>query len=270
MSALTIVRRLAARGPRGGVGGFGVVPWGGAAALRSPTLAVYSSARTCASGSSAAFESSRPLKYPSIEQAKALPRKMCELDNSTLILLAEEGDHDACFERLCREIMSVENLAWSEANAIANEIRNQNRKKVLLASGPNMAGVIVALTTGLGSIPLVFHKGSVAWFNDKFVLSEPPPAEEIVTMLEVGSWSWSWMEPVLGTASFTLLALQFGRAQLINMNIKPYTNYIREWRARRLVKIYPKYNANIVGDFARTSSLTPMVLRNFSRSSTAD
>ena len=32
--------------------------------------------------------------------------------------------------------------------------------------------------------------------------------------LEVGSWSWNWMEPPLGQLSFFLLCLQYSRAQV--------------------------------------------------------
>ena len=31
---------------------------------------------------------------------------------------------------------------------------------------------------------------------------------------EVGTWTWTWMEPMIGTASFALLCAQFARAQV--------------------------------------------------------
>ena len=33
----------------------------------------------------------------------------------------------------------------------------------------------------------------------------------------VGEWTWGWMEPMLGTLSFILLAFQFSRSQMRRM-----------------------------------------------------
>lgn len=62
------------------------------------------------------------------------------------------------------------------------------------------------------------------------------------------------MEPPLGTISFVLLCLQFGRAQLSNMQKNPYTEWMRKKRAVRLRGLYPQYNRFIVEDFAMTDS----------------
>ena len=35
---------------------------------------------------------------------------------------------------------------------------------------------------------------------------------EIDTVWKVGTWTWQWMEPIIGTWSFVLLALQLIRA----------------------------------------------------------
>jgi hypothetical protein len=63
------------------------------------------------------------------------------------------------------------------------------------------------------------------------------------------------MEPPLGTISFVLLALQFARAQLENMGIKPYTSFVKEWRGKRLATKYPKYNAKVIINFSKSSAL---------------
>lgn len=83
---------------------------------------------------------------------------------------------------------------------------------------------------------------------------EVPGPEDLETPLEVGAWAWNWMEPPLGTISFVLLCLQFGRAQLSNMQKNPYTEWMRKKRARRLRELYPQYNRFIVEDFAMTDS----------------
>jgi hypothetical protein len=68
-------------------------------------------------------------------------------------------------------------------------------------------------------------------------------------------WTWGWMEPPLGTISFVLLALQFARAQLLNMGVTPYTSFIRKWRGKRLAANFPQYNANVIINFSKSSAL---------------
>ena len=76
------------------------------------------------------------------------------------------------------------------------------------------------------SFPLVFHEATMTWFNHHFVTAELPPPEDMETWLEVGSASWGWMEPVLGQISFFLLCMQFARAQIQNLGIRPYYNWV--------------------------------------------
>jgi hypothetical protein len=59
------------------------------------------------------------------------------------------------------------------------------------------------------------------------------------------------MEPPLGTISFVLLALQFGRSQLSNLKAQPYTEWMKARRSDRLHDAFPQYNHCIVKDFAR-------------------
>ncbi|CAN0431321.1 unnamed protein product, partial [Ectocarpus fasciculatus] len=77
-----------------------------------------------------------------------------------------------------------------------------------------------------------------------------PEDADLETVLEVGSWSWNWMEPPLGQISFFLLCMQFVRAQMQNINYKPYGAWLRDRRARKLVERYPQYDRLILEDFA--------------------
>ncbi len=56
-----------------------------------------------------------------------------------------------------------------------------------MAALPFYTGVFVSVTAGYVSIPLVFHRGIVEWFNEKYVTAEMPPVEDLETWLEVGS-----------------------------------------------------------------------------------
>jgi len=67
--------------------------------------------------------------------------------------------------------------------------------------------------------------------------------------------TWSWMEPALGTASFTLLAMQLMRAQMLNMGYKPYTAMMQSIRGNRLADIYSQYDKDLILAFSITSSL---------------
>jgi len=84
-----------------------------------------------------------------------------------------------------------------------------------------------------------------------FVTTEVPGQEDLETWLEVGSWAWNWMEPPLGQLSFFLLAMQFARAQLDNLGVKPYTGYMKQRRADRLCSQFPQYSKGLVEDFSK-------------------
>merc|ERR1711988_804510 len=97
---------------------------------------------------------------------------------------------------------------------------------------------------------MVFDLGTALWFNEYFVTADVAEPEDLETPLEVGIWTWNWMEPPLGQISFFLLCLQWAREQLVNIKIQPYTDTMMSFRASGLASSYPKYDAGIVKDFA--------------------
>lgn len=56
---------------------------------------------------------------------------------------------------------------------------------------------------------------------------------------------------IIGTISFALLCLQFGRSQLHNLGSTPYTEWMRDRRARRVIAQYPTYDPIILEHFAK-------------------
>lgn len=116
--------------------------------------------------------------------------------------------------------MSVDSVEYDEAEAIVEEIGKHNRAVMKLEYFPYQAGITFALGGGILSFPLVFHQETAMWFNEKFVTAEVPEMKDLETIFEVGSWSWGWMEPILGQASFALLILQFARSQAVKLGIK--------------------------------------------------
>ena len=105
------------------------------------------------------------------------------------------------------------------------------------------------------SLPLVFHYPSAALFNDNFVTAAPPEVGEADTWLEVGSWSWNWMEPPLGTISFFLLCVQFAREQRMSIGGKAMTERMQDYQAEKLTAAFPQYDETIVRQFAASIAL---------------
>jgi hypothetical protein len=193
-------------------------------------------------------------KVPQLEEARSQPRRFREVSNETLFTMAVAGDFNARKERLIREIMRVDNLDWASAKIkIDTDINTINDQFAWLVTLPYKIGVIGGLGAAISSIPLVFHRPTAAWFNETFVHEDLPDdgLESLDTVWKVGNWTWGWMEPYLGTASFVLLGLQFARIHMQRLHLKPYTERVLSWRANRLARKFPQYESRIVSDFSK-------------------
>eukprot|EP00976_Prorocentrum_cordatum_P086610 1186572-Prorocentrum_minimum.AAC.2 len=137
----------------------------------------------------------------------------------------------------------------------SQEMREANKQNRGVLTLPYSVGITAAVTAAFSSIFLVFDLDTALIFNEKFVTTEVADPEDLETFLEVGAWTWNWMEPPLGQISFFLLCLQFSRAQLQNLGIKPYTAWLLKKRAARLVAMYPQYDSEIVTHFSETDSI---------------
>jgi hypothetical protein len=193
-------------------------------------------------------------RRPTKADAKIMPRAYSEMTNESLLILSAKGDHDAARERLTREIMHVDDVTWEDALPKLNEFEKTNKELMSVGTLPFKAGLASSLVAGFASFPLCFDLATTKWFNAHFVTADIAEDKDLETWLEIGSWSWQWMEPPLGQLSFLLLCLAFARNQLINLGWKPYTDKLREFRVTRLQKKFPKYDAMIVQSFAETDS----------------
>jgi len=191
----------------------------------------------------------------SLEETKKMPKLYNELPNDVIITMSVLGDQEAREERLIREIMSVENLSWKDAQNILFQMMKSNRHGLFIATLPYKVGIFASVTAGLISFPMIFHLDTVMSFNELYVTTDVPEAKDLETPLEVGGWAWNWMEPPLGQISFFLLCMQYARAQLENLGAKPYTAWYKAKRAERLCKEYPKYNQLIVTLFSEGDPL---------------
>eukprot|EP00548_Thalassiothrix_antarctica_P002156 CAMPEP_0194133242 /NCGR_PEP_ID=MMETSP0152-20130528/3496_1 /TAXON_ID=1049557 /ORGANISM="Thalassiothrix antarctica, Strain L6-D1" /LENGTH=290 /DNA_ID=CAMNT_0038828521 /DNA_START=93 /DNA_END=965 /DNA_ORIENTATION=+ len=187
---------------------------------------------------------------PTLEYVtKQMPRKFSNMRNELIIKLAAEGIFGAVVEQVVRNIMVVDRIEYEEAKVVFEEIRKKNHELQWYHILPYHVGLAGTATISLGSIPLIFWCDTVKYFNDKYVTMEVPQPSELDTWLEVGSWSWSWMEPVIGELSFLLLCMQLGRSQLSNMGFKPYNNFSKDLRAKQIIKLYPQYDSLILTDY---------------------
>jgi len=201
------------------------------------------------------LESEHGIQTPSLEVARSLPNGFSEMKNESLVVIAEMGNHGARCEVLKRHIMAIDTVDYEEANKTLKEIETKNKENIVWAVLPYQVGVAVAMITGIGATPMVFNFDVAMWFNQHYVTMEIPPPSDLDTSLETGAWTWNWMEPALGTASFTLLCFQFSRSQIKKIGMKPYTERLMEARARSLIEAFPNYDRSILYNFVETEKM---------------
>lgn len=148
---------------------------------------------------------------PSLETVKSMPVTLREMDNTALTTLGAMGNYMALQEMLKRHVMATDNVSYQQASHVYAKIEKKNHEYENYIAFPFQASILTGLAAGCISIPLVFHLPTVEFFNEYFVTADHPPPKDLETALEVGSWSWNWMEPVLGTSTFLLLTLQYMR-----------------------------------------------------------
>jgi hypothetical protein len=107
----------------------------------------------------------------SIADAKKMPKNYDEMPNDILLSMAVMGDQEAREERLIREIMSVDNVTWEDAQPSFAKMVKSNRKGLFLATLPYKVGIFTAVTAGFVSIPMIFDYNTVLWFNELYVTS---------------------------------------------------------------------------------------------------
>jgi len=128
---------------------------------------------------------------PDLSLAAAMPLSFEQMDNSTLVTLANMGNETAITEMLIRHIMTVDRVAHTEATETFQKISKVNRDGMYLLTLPYQVGIATALIAGFGSFPLVFDLGTAEWFNTHYVTTDVPESEDLETMLEVGAWTWN-------------------------------------------------------------------------------
>lgn len=180
-------------------------------------------------------------------------RRFCEFSNETLAMMAAQGVHGAFKERLLREIMRVDNCNYVDAYGVMSLMNRQLESKLFLNKIPYQIGIAMTWVVGIVVVPIgVFHIDAAMWFNEAYVHSEVPSAEDLDTIFKVGTWTWQWMEPIIGTASFVLLALQLVGNQMQMIDHKPLHEKVLTYRADKIHRAFPQYEREIVRDYAKS------------------
>jgi len=192
---------------------------------------------------------------PTIEYVKQMRTSYSEMTNQDILHLSSEGDHNACKESLLRNIMAVDSINYDDAKQILSAIVKVNRSYMIIHVIPYQVGVGVSLAAAIISVPLVFQYDAALYVHDAFITADVPQPKDLETPLEIGSWSWAWMEPVLGQISFVLLTLQFTRGQLLNMGFKPYGGFVKQWRAKKVIELYPNYDPELITKVIQKDSM---------------
>jgi len=191
---------------------------------------------------------------PSVRTARLQPKHISEMGHSTLAGLALENNHYAHRERLIREIMSVDNCSWEEAHNVLASMDEYKERYYWFVTAPYRLGIFIATTFGIGSIFLVFHPSTADWYGTNIAGEELPEGTDSVsdlTINQVGTWTWSWMEPMIGTASFVLLCAQFVRAQLIRINMKTFLAIMESRKADRVAQQFHQYDKSMIRTWAK-------------------
>lgn len=191
---------------------------------------------------------------PTLEMVSNQPTHVSQMDNDALFALSLQGDRFAHKERLLREIMQIDCCSWEEAHQRLSEMDVNNERYYWLQSMPYRLGLGGAIAAAVASGFMVFYKPVAEAYGIQ-VAGEELPEEftsiESMTTNQVGTWTWTWMEPMIGTASFVLLCFQFARAQAWRLNMSPFTELMIRGRANRLAAQYPQYDTAIVRDWSK-------------------
>jgi len=197
---------------------------------------------------------SRMAYRPTIANAERQPTHVCEMSHQSLAELSMQGNHCSRRERLIREIMAVEGIRWGAAHEILNKLDAYNERYYWLESMPYRVGITFAFIGGIMGSLMVFYKPVALWYGEEVAGESLPEGVTDISELttnQVGTWTWGWMEPMIGTASFVLLCAQFGRSQVMQMNMKTYADHLLTWRANRLAKKFPEYDGSMVRAWAK-------------------
>merc|ERR1712232_263590 len=130
--------------------------------------------------------------------------------------------------------MAVDHVEYDEASKTMGKIAHENKMNTKWIQIPYWAGIVGAAFGAVVAVPMVFSETVARKFNHVFVTMDLPEPQDLETALEIGAWTWNWMEPILGTATFSLVAMQFARDNMKKLGLKPIRARLLDRRAAHL------------------------------------
>lgn len=205
---------------------------------------------------------SRKAFRPNFEIAARQPTHVSEITHRSLAEAAMMGNDSAIRERLLREIMCVDQCSWEQAHAVLAKMDEYNEQYYWVESMPYRVGIFLAIIIGILSAILVFWRPIAYWYGVEIACEDPPedPSIDEMTVNQIGSWTWTWMEPMIGTATFLLLCFQFMRGQTTRMNMNEYSQFIGTQRGLRIRAKFKHYDGSMTAAWA---DRLPKVKMNF-------
>lgn len=182
------------------------------------------------------------------------PTHVSEMGHLTLAHLALQRNHSAHRERLLREIMSTDKVSWDEAHKVLFEMDRVKERYYWAYTMPYRIGITASFFFGIGSFLFVFYHPVAHWYGTKIAGEDLPDGKEDIydmTMNQVGTWTWGWMEPMIGTATFVLLCAQFMKANIIKLNMKSWMELVETKKSDLLADKFPRYDRSIVRTWAK-------------------
>lgn len=191
----------------------------------------------------------------SVNDARNVPLSVSQLTNESLMILAEQGVTSACCERLVRHIMAVDNCSYADARQTMLLIDAKAAYQIDGAFWPYTLAIGTCAVSGILSIPMVYDKHFAELTNYLFVHSERPEPKDMTTMWQVSGWAWEWMEPLLGTAAFSILCVQLARGLTQDLEIPVFHQRVRLRVGNQLQREYARYDPDIVMQFVKTLNM---------------
>lgn len=196
------------------------------------------------------FNSKRALRIGNGGKFREGFRPLRDWTESDLWILSRQDVWDAHAERLWRNVSYEENGDDEKTEQIVQNIHNDAYRHLSLSQAPYYVSMALVTSICIASIPMTFHSDLVSYFNEHCVTA-PLPDVTPDSILEVGSWAWTWIEPMSGTFCFLMLCMSLNRSLMKRAGINPYPNYMLERRIQYIKKKYPKYDDGVLRKYVK-------------------
>lgn len=162
-------------------------------------------------------------------------------------------------EYFLRDIIEKDGVDEIAASNKIEYIRAKTERRLNFHLLPYWAGLTTVGAFGFAAVPLVYSKTVALWFNNAYVTTDVPPPDDLGTFLEVGAWTWNWMEPWTGTFAFVILCANYSKTFIKKLGLKPYSQMMQSRRINLVSKEFPQYDPLAVEGFVKHIMITDVL-----------